>query len=621
MTLCQGAPSYELVPGFSVPEGQIIRTAVYSEDGSLFAYSEPSCVRIFEAESGKEKTVLDIPNVVEIGFSPRGSYLLTWHRSIKDEASGNFLPNLTVWNVSQGEKLDAYLQMSQGSWSLQYTYDEKFCARQISKNLIHFYESGNMKTPYAKLQSPDVTIGEFLLSPGQNYSVSVFFPEQKGRPASVRVYQIPNFQSPVSQKTFFKADRVKMKWNKLGTALLALASTDVDQSGKSYYGETSLYLLGIAGSYDSRIHLDREGAVHDFEWSPNSREFGVVYGFMPAKTTIFDSRGNEIYSFPLAPRNTLNFSPHARFLLVAGFGNLQGTIDIYDRQKQFAKVSMIEAANTSVCEWSPDGRYLLLATTSPRMRVDNGIRIWHISGKLVYAKDHVELLSASWRPQSVDLFPLRSSLSPAPEPHSSVSQIKTKTVVSSKPAGAYRPPHARTSGISAAPTPLYQRVADKNAGGVPGATGRYVPGAGNRTVPGAKTVPGAGARTIPGAGSAIPGASKPKKKKNTANNTGSSPAPEKTKVEEKPAKADKKPSPPKPATTSNNNNKTAKPEESALAPEERKVRALLKKLRAVEDLKRRQASGDKLEALQVQKIATEESLRQELAALNWNDDK
>lgn len=601
VTLLEGAPGYEPIPGFDIPEGRLIRMAVYSEDGSLFAYSEPSCVRIFEAESGREKTVLDIPNVVEIMFSPRGSYLLTWHRPQKDQASGNFLPNLTVWDVGAGEKLDAYNQMNQGSWSLQYTFDEKYCARQISKNLIHFYESGNMKTPYAKLQSPDVNIGEFLLSPGQNYSVSVFYPEQKGRPASVRVYQIPNFQAPVSQKTFFKADRVKMKWNKLGTALLALASTDVDQSGKSYYGETSLYLLGIAGSYDSRIHLEREGAVHDFEWSPNSREFGVVYGFMPAKTTIFDSRGNEIYSFPLAPRNTLKFSPHARFVLVAGFGNLQGTIDIYDRQKQFAKVSTIEAANTSVCEWSPDGKYLLLATTSPRMRVDNGIRIWHISGKLVYAKDHVELLSASWRPQSADLFPLGSNLPAAPEPHPSVSQVKTKTVASNKPAGAYRPPHARASGVSAAPTPLYQRVADKAAGGVPGAgAGRSVPGAG------AKSVPGAGQRAVPGAGG-VPGAGKPKKKKAAA--AAKSPEvkeqqqPKKDKKQEEAAKA------------------KAAIEESSLAPEDRKLRSLLKKLRAVEELKRRQASGDKLEDLQIQKISTEASIRKDLAALNWTGEE
>ena len=45
---------------------------------------------------------------------------------------------------------------------------------------------------------------------------------------------------------------------------------------------------------------------------------------------------------------------------------------------------------------------------------------------------------------------------------------------------------------------------------------------------------------------------------------------------------------------------------------EKKVRSLLKKLRAIEDLKMRQAAGEKLEATQVQKILTEDVVRREL---------
>ena len=72
--------------------------------------------------------------------------------------------------------------------------------------------------------------------------------------------------------------------------------------------------------------------------------------------------------------------PHGRFVLIAGFGNLAGQMDIYDLEKDFAKISTIEASNASVCEWSPDGRHILTATISPRLRVDNGIRIWYANG-------------------------------------------------------------------------------------------------------------------------------------------------------------------------------------------------------------------------------------------------
>ena len=84
---------------------------------------------------------------------------------------------------------------------------------------------------------------------------------------------------------------------------------------------------------------------------------------MPAKTTIFDTRANVVHTFNLAPRNTILFSPHGRLVLVAGFGNLAGQMDIYDLEKDYKKLVTIEAANASVCEWSPDGRHILTAVS------------------------------------------------------------------------------------------------------------------------------------------------------------------------------------------------------------------------------------------------------------------
>lgn len=86
---------------------------------------------------------------------------------------------------------------------------------------------------------------------------------------------------PTCSKTFFKAQRSQIKWNTIGTQVLVLTQTDVDQANKSYYGETGgLYLLSAAGNFDCRVTLDKEGPVHDLTWSPNSKEFGVIYGCM-----------------------------------------------------------------------------------------------------------------------------------------------------------------------------------------------------------------------------------------------------------------------------------------------------------------------------------------------------
>lgn len=102
----------------------------------------------------------------------------------------------------------------------------------------------------------------------------------QAQPASVKIYGLLSLSAPPTcQKSFFKSDRAQIKWNTLGTQVLVLTQTEVDNSGKSYYGETGgFYLLSAAGNFDLRITLDKEGGIHDFNWSPNSKEFAVIYG-------------------------------------------------------------------------------------------------------------------------------------------------------------------------------------------------------------------------------------------------------------------------------------------------------------------------------------------------------
>jgi translation initiation factor 2A len=165
---------------------------------------------------------------------------------------------------------------------------------------------------------------------------------------------------------------------------------------------------------------------------------------MPAKTMLFDQRVRTLHDFGSAPVNTILFNPQGRLVLLAGFGNLAGKIDIVDR-RSLQKVCTIDAPNTSHCEWSPDGRFIMTATLSPRLRVDNGIKVWHCSGPLMHVQACDELYQVSWRPALVDSVPpFGQSLPPPPTPNGSVKNFEAgQKATPSKPAGAYRPPGAR----------------------------------------------------------------------------------------------------------------------------------------------------------------------------------
>jgi uncharacterized protein with WD repeat len=92
--------------------------------------------------------------------------------------------NLKVWrtvvdDAEHGQErtvLGEYVQKNQTGWNLQYTTDEKFCARSVT-NEVQFYESGDLKTVWNKLRVEGVTT--FAVSPGKTHSVAVFVPERK----------------------------------------------------------------------------------------------------------------------------------------------------------------------------------------------------------------------------------------------------------------------------------------------------------------------------------------------------------------------------------------------------------------------------------------------------------
>ena len=396
---------------------------------------------------------------------------------------------------------------------------------------------------------------------------------------------------------------------------------------------------------------------------------------MPAKTTIFNTRAEATHNFALAPRNTILFSPHGRFVLVAGFGNLAGQVDIYDLEKDYKKICTIEASNASVCEWSPDGKHILTATTSPRLRVDNGVRIWHVGGGLMYNEELHELYHVIWRPQSTTSHPLEDPLHPMPTPHASALAYLGTVKTPSKPAGAYRPPGARGT-----TTPLaFMREDQGGAAYVSHGSLSLGGGVNGFGKPRRREVPGAEAATEePSPGSIVEGdenlskAAQKNKKKREAKKakdaadkiTGLTPAadgspsattpspsksPERrdrrghdrnrsrTDSELRPrsqqgrrGQSQRRDGPPRgfghpPNGTYVNTSHAAPAPTPDLTvtspgggtPQEKKIRALTKKLRAIDDLKMRRAGGETLEGTQIKKMETEDSVRRELEALGW----
>ncbi|CCF56061.1 hypothetical protein KAFR_0A06260 [Kazachstania africana CBS 2517] len=585
-----------------------IISSIISPCGRFFAISTKSNLKVFTGEN-LNNLLLDIEliDAYDLKFSPSGNYLSSWERPLINDSNHQ---NVKIWYLNQGFEKDSqptpvyqYQYKSQNSWSLQFSKMDDFVFRQFGKDLkiIKISHDANVESkfnfdePFATL-SNEVPFSAFSVSPADFPTVCTFTPEKSGKPAQLTIWPVTQGKivKKIVTKTFFKADSCQLKWNDHGNAILGLAITDFDATNKSYYGENTLYMLsfqgvnGTLGGSSVRVNLSN-GPVHDFTWSPTSRQFGVIAGFMPATISFFDMKGNVVHSLPQQSKNTMLFSPNGKYILIGGFGNLTGSVEILDRHNKFNRITQFDASNTSVCKWSPGGEFIITATTSPRLRVDNCIKIWHVSGQLCFIKEFKELLKVDWRnpckfkllndshiikdwtvdndeelkidPKIVNKSQLKL--------HEGVIEYQNKRKAvgngsvntsnkSNKSAGAYKPPHARRVGTSG----------------------------GQRVVPG----------MAPAAGSNTNNARKRRSNnKNNANANGNN-------------------------TNNSANANGAGTSQVAVTPEEKKIRSLLKKLRSIETLKQRQINGDKLEDTQILKIKTEDKVVSELESLGWKEE-
>ncbi|CEL54542.1 Eukaryotic translation initiation factor 2A OS=Schizosaccharomyces pombe (strain 972 / ATCC 24843) GN=SPBC4B4,04 PE=3 SV=1 [Rhizoctonia solani AG-1 IB] len=581
--LVGGLPEFAPIDAFDKPP-TTSRTYAYSQDGRLFAYILPTGVYIVDAGTFKVVQTIEVPNIIELSFSPLATFLQTWERPQKLEEGAQH-KNLRIWRAEGGAELTSFTQKGQEGWALQFTASESHALRVVGQDVQVFSPAEWENGVVDKLRVEGIT--SVSISPAaQNPSLAVFIGEKKGAPATVRIYSLAALGgTPTCQKTFYKADKATFKWNAVGTHVLLFTQTDVDNSNKSYYGETNLYFLSAKGDFDCRVTLDKEGPIHDYTWSPNSKEFGVIYGYIPAKAVLFDQRVRPIHDFGSHPINFISYNPQSRLVALAGFGNLAGKIEVYDR-RTLVKVTTIDAPNTTWCQWSPCGRFLLTATLSPRLRVDNGVKIWHCTGPLIHVQLEEELYQVSWQPiPAGTAAPFGQTLPVAPAPTPSVALLAPAKQAAAKPAGAYRPPGAR--GLA---TPSIFKREDEGGAAYVSSNGTT-----NHPQPHRPNGRGGGPRHVPGAPSPAPSPS-PKPGHGQGKKKGKK---DKDKVEAVVPEPE-----PEPAAA------PAEPD-----PTVKKIRNLNKKLKAIDELKQKLARGDKLEVTQVQKIDAENEIRKELATL------
>ena len=105
-----------------------------------------------------------------------------------------------------------------------------------------------------------------------------------------------------------------------------------------------------------------------------SKFFIVCCGYQPSYTLLYDENGKFVKEIAKSKKNFIKISNDSRILCLAGFGNLNGEIELYNLAVYSMICKTIFFCGVSL-NWSFDSKYINIAVTSPRVRVDNEYKV------------------------------------------------------------------------------------------------------------------------------------------------------------------------------------------------------------------------------------------------------
>lgn len=431
-----------------------------SEDGDLIAWCDNKVIKCIKFE--KQETVFEQENIHKsncVYISPKSTRLI----SFSTMSGGD---NLHFWDLPAQSHLASMRFKKASQWKPVFSMNEDICLQHLPGELV-LYANGKFDKPKQRISH--IKVDDFSLSTAslhdntyqhlyskrtknKTHYIAIYTAGTKGQPSIVKIYKYPNMTDCVTNKSFFKADRVKFSWSPSGNSLLLTCQTDFDPAAKSYYGEQSLNFMSVKGeSYF--VKLPKEGTISHIEWYPSCDKdmFVCVYGLMPAKVSLFNNKCEVVFNFgDQGSFNTATFSPFGNMVAIYGIGNLAGQLCIWDFEKK-KLISNLKVPETTGLEWCADGKHILTCTTTPRLRVGNGFRLWHYTGSLLFEQissdpnQNLEIYDVIIQPKPNKFKKPKCDAKPSQLPNL-ITQSKLSKFQGT--AGKYVPPSMRDTGAS-----------------------------------------------------------------------------------------------------------------------------------------------------------------------------
>lgn len=263
----------------------------------------------------------------------------------------------------------------------RWSHDDKYFAR-IGHDILQVYETpsfGLLEKKSLKLPG----IRDFCWSPTDNI-LAYWVAEDKDVPARVTLLEIPN-RIDIRNKNLFSVADCKIHWQKSGDYLCVkvdrYTKQRIEKNERKYSG--MYYNFEIFHMREKEIPVDSvevKEPIHAFAWEPVGMKFAIIHGEQAnISVSFYGLKTGQALSllkkFEKKACNHLFWSPAGQFIVLAGLGNMGGTLEFVDTN-DFTIMNSTDHYETSDVEWDPTGRYVVTGVSVWKVKRDWGYWIW-----------------------------------------------------------------------------------------------------------------------------------------------------------------------------------------------------------------------------------------------------
>lgn len=151
----------------------------------------------------------------------------------------------------------------------------------------------------------------------------------------------------------------------------AICLCSLNSKNDTYYDTKALYYLDTEkGTFKSLPGVCNP--ITDIAFLKKN-EVAVCYDNSPSKIGIYNGKAEKVKILKEGIRNKMFFSRQENIACFAGMNNLPGNMELFEYPSEIP-LSINEEVGCSVIDWSPEGRYYIVGTTS-KMSIDNKISL------------------------------------------------------------------------------------------------------------------------------------------------------------------------------------------------------------------------------------------------------